>query len=71
MVFFDSFAPHHSGSNRTDRPRRALYVTYNRLSDGDFRERHYRERSQVISAATERGDQRISTIGHFQGEQTP
>lgn len=40
-VFFDSFAPHRSGPNLTDHPRRVLYVTYNRLSDGDHRRQYY------------------------------
>jgi ectoine hydroxylase-related dioxygenase (phytanoyl-CoA dioxygenase family) len=40
-VFFDSFAPHRSGPNLTDKPRRVLYVTYNKLSDGDHRRQYY------------------------------
>ncbi len=39
-MFFDSFAPHRSAPNLTDRPRRALYVTYNRASEGDHRARY-------------------------------
>jgi hypothetical protein len=37
VVFFDSFVPHASGPNLTPDPRRVLYVTYNRASDGDHR----------------------------------
>ena len=37
VVFFDSFVPHASGPNLTSNPRRVLYVTYNRASDGDHR----------------------------------
>jgi len=40
-IFFDCFAPHQSKPNLTDRPRRNLYLTYNRLSDGDFREPYF------------------------------
>ncbi len=40
VMFFDSFAPHRSAANLTDRPRRALYVTYNRASEGDHRARY-------------------------------
>ena len=36
-IFFDSFAPHRSKDNLTNNPRRVLYVTYNRLSEGDHR----------------------------------
>lgn len=40
-VFFDSFIPHRSKPNLTDKPRRVLYVTYNRLSEGDHRRQYY------------------------------
>jgi hypothetical protein len=44
LVFFDSYAPHHSGTNTTARARRALYLTYNAVSAGDFREAYYRDK---------------------------
>ena len=40
-VFFDSFAPHRSKPNMTQQARRVLYVTYNRLSEGDHRRQYY------------------------------
>ena len=40
-VFFDSFAPHRSAPNLTDKSRRVLYVTYNRASEGDHRRQYY------------------------------
>ncbi len=40
-VFFDSFAPHRSKPNMTRQARRVLYVTYNRLSEGDHRRQYY------------------------------
>lgn len=43
-VFFDSFIPHRSGPNLTDKPRRVLYVTYNRLSEGDHRQQYYADK---------------------------
>ncbi len=43
-VFFDSFIPHRSGPNLTDKPRRVLYVTYNRLSEGDHRRQYYADK---------------------------
>lgn len=45
-VFFDSYAPHGSGPNLSDRPRRVLYVTYNRASAGDHREQYYADKFQ-------------------------
>lgn len=43
-VFFDSFAPHRSAPNRTDKSRRVLYITYNRASEGDSRKRYYADK---------------------------
>ena len=40
-VFFDSFAPHRSAPNRSGSARRVLYITYNRASAGDSREKYY------------------------------
>ena len=41
---FDSFVPHASADNLTERPRRVLYLTYNRASDGDHRAVYYRDK---------------------------
>ena len=43
-VFFDSYAPHRSAPNRSDGPRRVLYVTYGKASDGDQLERYYADK---------------------------
>ena len=43
-VFFDSFTPHRSAPNMTDSPRRVLYITYNRASQGDHRARYYADK---------------------------
>jgi len=53
-VFFDSYAPHRSGPNMTDSPRRVLYVTYNRLSEGDQRRRYYRDKRRNYPPDCER-----------------
>ena len=44
VVLFDSLAPHRSGTNTSDTPRRALYLTYNALSAGDFRDNYYADK---------------------------
>jgi hypothetical protein len=41
VVLFDSYVPHRSGPNRSTAPRRALYVTYNRASEGDRRDAYF------------------------------
>lgn len=43
-VFFDSYTPHQSAPNLTDASRRVLYVTYNKLSDGDHRAKYYADK---------------------------
>jgi len=43
-VFFDCFAPHRSEPNLTNKPRRILYLTYNKLSDGNHKERYYEDK---------------------------
>lgn len=53
-VFFDSFAPHRSAPNRTDQQRRVLYITYNRASAGDSRERYYAEKRRNYPPDIER-----------------
>jgi ectoine hydroxylase-related dioxygenase (phytanoyl-CoA dioxygenase family) len=53
-VFFDSYVPHRSGPNDSDEPRRVLYVTYNRLSDGDHRARYYADKRASYPPDVER-----------------
>lgn len=53
-VFFDSFAPHRSAPNRTDRARRVLYITYNRASEGDHRQAYYADKHRNYPPDVER-----------------
>lgn len=74
MVFFDSYAPHRSETNTTDRARRVLYLTYNAASKGDFRQTYYRDK---LSEFDRRGDTfggervRISINDDFLGKPIP
>jgi len=54
VIFFDSFAPHASKPNFTASPRRILYLTYNRASDGDHRDRYYAEKHAAFPPDIER-----------------
>jgi ectoine hydroxylase-related dioxygenase (phytanoyl-CoA dioxygenase family) len=54
MMYFDSFVPHKSEPNHTDRPRRALYLTYNRASEGDQRARYYADKHESFPPDIER-----------------
>lgn len=53
-VLFDSYVPHRSGPNLTSEPRRVLYVTYNRLSEGDHRLRYYADKRKSYPPDCER-----------------
>jgi len=53
-VFFDSFTPHRSQPNFTDKARRVLYVTYNSLSDGDHRRQYYDDKRKSYPPDCER-----------------
>ncbi|QEL14564.1 phytanoyl-CoA dioxygenase family protein [Limnoglobus roseus] len=44
VAVFGGFTPHRSNANLADRPRRQLYFSYTKESDGgDLRERHYKD----------------------------
>jgi len=53
-VFFDSYAPHRSQPNHTDQARRVLYITYNKLSEGDSREQYYTDKRRNYPPDVER-----------------
>lgn len=54
VVFFDSYIPHRSATNRTDLPRRGLYVTYNRRADGDRRDDYFAAKRSAFPPEIER-----------------
>lgn len=53
-VFFDSFAPHRSLPNKTQKARRVLYITYNKLSEGDHRQQYYADKRKNYPPDIER-----------------
>lgn len=53
-AFFDCFTPHQSEPNLTDHPRRNLYLTYNRRSAGDFREKYFADKRKSYPPDFER-----------------
>lgn len=54
VAFFDCFVPHQSKPNRTTQARRNLYLTYNRASAGDHRERYYADKRRNFPPDFER-----------------
>jgi len=56
VAVFGGFTPHRSDPNTTDRPRRQLYFSYTRKSDGDLRTVHYADfREWLIKKYTQHG----------------
>ncbi|MBI3252499.1 MAG: phytanoyl-CoA dioxygenase family protein [Candidatus Omnitrophica bacterium] len=54
VAFFDCFVPHQSGPNLTDKPRRNIYLTFNRLSEGDHREHYFADKRKSYPPDYER-----------------
>lgn len=44
VVFFDCYVPHGSPANNSNRSRRNIFLTFNRQSDGDMRDRYYADK---------------------------
>jgi len=53
-VFFDSYAPHRSMPNKTDKARRVLYITFNGDSEGDHRAQYYADKRRNYPPDVER-----------------
>lgn len=67
-LWFHSRTPHRSNPNRSSRPRRALYPTYNAASEGDRRADYYRQKKAELSHRDQTGGGvLVSLIGDFQG----
>jgi 2-aminoethylphosphonate dioxygenase len=69
LLWFHCYTPHRSGPNSSQEPRRAIYATYNRASDGDQRAAYYEQKNRLLDNGANEG--RISLIGHFLGQTTP
>ncbi len=54
IVIFDCYVPHQSEPNLSDKPRRNLYLTYNRKSDGDHREKYFAAKRKSYPPDNER-----------------
>ena len=54
VIFFDSFVEHASEPNHSERRRRILYLTYNRLADGDHRAKYFHDKRLSFPPDVER-----------------
>ena len=44
VIFFDSFVPHGSPANTSDKSRRNIFLTFNKESEGDKRAQYYQDK---------------------------
>jgi len=44
VIFFDSYVPHGSPPNRSERSRRNIFLTFNKASAGDMRAQYYADK---------------------------
>tara|TARA_B100001146_G_C16156147_1_gene423504 strand:- start:126 stop:899 length:774 start_codon:yes stop_codon:yes gene_type:complete len=56
VVFFDGFTPHQSKENKSKDPRTNVYLTYNKLSDGDQRQKYFTRKRRELPPDNERGE---------------
>lgn len=54
VIFFDCYVPHQSAPNLSSRPRRNMFLTYNRLSEGDHRKQFYETKHKTYPPDIER-----------------
>ncbi len=54
VVIFDCFVPHQSAKNNTDSPRRNVFYTYNKRSNGDFRKKYFEDKRASFPPDIER-----------------
>lgn len=66
-LFFHALLPHRSGPNTSSADRRALYPTYNGISEGDLRDAYYEEKRRAFEGEADPARVRLSLIGDFEG----
>ena len=50
VIFFDCYVPHGSPPNRSECSRRNIFLTFNRVSDGDMRAQYYADKAKSYPA---------------------
>jgi hypothetical protein len=53
-LIFGAYLAHRSGDNVTEKARKAVYLTYNAASEGDFRDHYYDEKRRLFPPSYER-----------------
>ena len=44
LILFGAYTPHRSKKNKTNKPRRMMYLTYNAKKDGDLRKKYFKDK---------------------------
>lgn len=59
ILLFDSYVPHRSGPNKSDKPRRMIYLTYNLFDDGNYYEKYFDTKRKEFPPEFERDESTI------------
>lgn len=63
-ILFDSYLPHYSEPNHTDKPRRAMFITYNKLAEGGSkRDEYYKDKRDKFPPDCERDPNKDYSAG--------
>lgn len=54
MIFFNDYTPHRSADNLSNKSRRIIYLTYNKLSEGNHRQTHFKDKRKNYPPNIER-----------------
>lgn len=54
LVFFNSYTPHYSHSNNSNKGRSQIYLTYNKAKDGMFRSKYISDKRKTFPPNNER-----------------
>lgn len=64
VILFDSYLPHYSEPNRSNNPRRAMFITFNRFSEGGARrEAYYQDKREKFPPDCERDPNKDYSAG--------
>lgn len=64
VILFDSYLPHYSEPNRSKGARRALFITFNKLSEGGFmRKAYYQDKREKFPPDCERDPNKDYSAG--------
>jgi ectoine hydroxylase-related dioxygenase (phytanoyl-CoA dioxygenase family) len=54
LILFGAYTPHRSKKNKTNKPRKMIYLTYNAKKDGDLRNKYFKDKRKNYPPNNER-----------------